>query len=195
MKDIGRRLPLQTLFDHSFGGDSVRSFFPCGPQCAILGNWNSRSKSFVRTPSSGGGSNAPRPAVSVHGRDRVRGLSETSEKCANFCIQGGIRPSYSWILAYAELERKAYQVWEKNISNLASFLNWLLISSPPHFFHGHTSKRLAYCANRTTDCCAVAFRYRISRLNTFVRAFIVFEGGRSLPNNIITPSARADSSS
>ena len=45
------------------------------------------------------------------------------------------------------------------------------------------------------DCCVVAFLYRISRLHTFVRAFVAFEGGRSLPNDIITPSARADSSS
>ena len=45
------------------------------------------------------------------------------------------------------------------------------------------------------DCCVVAFRYRISWLNTFVRAFVVFEGGRSRPNDIITPSVRADSSS
>ena len=75
------------------------------------------------------------------------------------------------------------------ISKLASYF------VPSTLVHGHTSKRLAYCARRTTDCCVVAFRYRISRLNTFVRAFIVFERGRSLPNNSITPSARADSSS
>ena len=45
------------------------------------------------------------------------------------------------------------------------------------------------------DCCVVAFRYRISRLNTFVRAFAVFEGGHSLSNDIITPNVRADYSS
>ena len=133
---------------------------------------------------------------SAPGRDRVRGLSETSEKCANFCILGGIHPSYSWILAYAELsiERKTHIYGKTFISKLAPFPNWLLISSPPHFFHGHTSKRLAYCAHRATDCCVVAFQYRISRLNIFVRALVVFEGGRSLPNDIITPSVRADSS-
>ena len=38
-------------------------------------------------------------------------------------------------------------------------------------------------------------RCRISRLNTVVRAFVVFEGGCSLPINIITPSVRAESSS
>ena len=42
------------------------------------------------------------------------------------------------------------------ISKLASFPSWLLISSPSHFFHGHTSKRLAYC--RTT---AVSFFFDI----------------------------------
>ena len=45
------------------------------------------------------------------------------------------------------------------------------------------------------DCYVVAFRYQISWLNTFVRAFVVFEGGRSLPIDTITPSVRADSSS
>ena len=63
------------------------------------------------------------------------------------------------------------------------------IVSPPHFFswlHLEAFRLLSY------DCCVVAFLYRISRLNTFVRAFVVFEGGRSLPN-IITPSVRADS--
>ena len=45
------------------------------------------------------------------------------------------------------------------------------------------------------DCCVVAFRYRIARLNTCVRAFVVFERGRSRTNDIITPSVRADSSS
>ena len=35
------------------------------------------------------------------------------------------------------------------ISKLASFPNWLLISSPRHFFHGHTSKRLAYYCRTT----------------------------------------------
>ena len=79
------------------------------------------------------------------------------------------------------------------MSKLASFPNWFLISSPPHFFHGDNSKRLADCAHRTTDCCVVAFRYLTLMLNTFVRAFVVFEGGRSLRNNIITPSVRADS--
>ena len=123
---------------------------------------------------------------SAPGRDRVRGLSETSEKCAFFFV------------FWAVYTRAILGSWhmpslknENTFSKLASFPNWLLISSSPHVFHGHTLKRLAYF--HTTECCVVAFRYRISRLNTFVQAFVVFEGGRSLPNKITTPSVRADS--
>ena len=47
-----------------FFRDSVRSFFVSASVCDSR-NRNSRSNSFVRAPSSGGGSNAPRPAVSV----------------------------------------------------------------------------------------------------------------------------------
>ena len=68
--------------------------------------------------------------------------------------------------------------WKTLISKLASFPNWLHISSPPHSFRGHTSKRLACCAHRTTDCCVVAVRYRISRLNTFLCSSVrCFRGG------------------
>ena len=124
-------------------------------------------KSLRSTAVFGGRPKRPSPCRirSASGRDQVRGLRETSKKCANCCILGGIRPSYSWILAYAELKRKKLRVpgiGKIFISKLASFPNWLRILSPPPFFHGHTSKRLAYCAYRTTDCCVVAFRYRIS---------------------------------
>ena len=130
---------------------------------------------------------------SAPGRDRVRGLSET---WIHFCMLGGIRPRLRWISAYAELERKKHTRYGITFSSkLASFFIWLLISSSPHFFHVHSSKRLTYCAHRTTDCCVGDFQYRISRIDTFVRAFVIFEGGRSLPNKIITPSVRADSSS
>ena len=133
---------------------------------------------------------------SAPGRDRVRGVSETSEKCAIFVFSAVYARVIlgSWHI-YAELERKRHTMNGKTyISKLASFPNWLLISSPPYFCHGHTSKRLAHCAHRATDCCVVAFQYRISRLSGFVRAFVVFEGGRSRPSSIITPSVRADSS-
>ena len=85
---------------------------------------------------------------SAPGRDRVRGLSETSEKCAKFCILGGIRPRYCWILAYSELEQKKHNMGEHLFPSWHHFqilASYLLISSPQFCFHGHTSKRLAYC--------------------------------------------------
>ena len=49
-----------------FFGDSVRIFFSSRPQYAILGTGIlGKKKCFARAPSSGGGSNAPRPAVAV----------------------------------------------------------------------------------------------------------------------------------
>ena len=48
-----------------FGGIRSGAFFPVSASVCDSQNWNSRSNSFVRAPSSGGGSNTPRPAVSV----------------------------------------------------------------------------------------------------------------------------------
>ena len=127
---------------------------------------------------------------SAPGRDRVRGLSKTSEKCANFCILGGIRPSYSWILAHAELERKKHMgehlfpSWH-HFQILASYFVPTTL-----FSWSHLEAFGILC-----DCHVVAFRYQISRSNASVRTFVVFEGGRSLPKDTITPSVRADSSS
>ena len=42
-----------------------REFFSSRPQCGILETGIPRSNRFIRAPSSGGGSNAPRPAVFV----------------------------------------------------------------------------------------------------------------------------------
>ena len=65
--------------------DSVRSFFSSRLQYAILGP----IICFVRAPSSGGGSNAPRLVASVPhlpGRDRVRRLSETKTRIAQIVV-------------------------------------------------------------------------------------------------------------
>ena len=63
-----------------------------------------------------------------------------------FCILGGIRATLgSWHMQ--SLNEK--NIWENiyfQFGDISKF--WRLISSPPHFFLGHTSKRLAYC--RTT---------------------------------------------
>ena len=126
---------------------------------------------------------------SAPGRDRVHGLSETSEKCAHFFILGGIRLIYSCILAHAELERKKH-IGKQLFPSWHHFQNLVFFVPTPLFSWSHLEAfgLLSY------DCYVVAFRYQISRLNTFVRAFVVFEGGHSLPNDTITPSVRADSS-
>ena len=75
-------------------------------------------------------------------------LSQTREKSAFFLNLCGIRPTYSCILPYAELERKdTYgRTFFSKVGIISNF--WPSISSPQHFFHCHTSKRLTYC--RTT---------------------------------------------
>ena len=79
-----------------FGGDLVRSFFPSRPQYAILGTGILGQIASFERRLRGKTPLAPRIS-SASGRDRVRGLSETSEKCAIFCIFGGIRPNYSFL--------------------------------------------------------------------------------------------------
>ena len=81
--------------------------------------------------------------------------------------------------------------WENIFSKLAFFksASYFVPTTPFSLSHLEAFGLLSY------DCCVVAFRYRISRPNPFVRGFVV-EGGRSLPDDIITPSSvRADSSS
>ena len=116
-----------SLYDRSFwGGFGQEFFFVSVSVC------HSRSNSFVRAPSSGGGSNAPRPAVSVPhlaGIGYVSWARQARSKCANFCILGSTRPSYSWILAYIcrAWTKQTYQVRENIyfqvgiISKLASY--------------------------------------------------------------------------
>ena len=90
---------------------------------------------------------SPSRIRSAPGRDQVRGLSETNEKCANFVI---------WAV-YARAVLGSWHMQSLNEINIRENINfqvgiisnfWRLISSPPHFFHGHPTKRLAYC--RTT---------------------------------------------
>ena len=50
---------------HSFFEGFGQDFFFVSASVCDSRDWNSRSNSFVRAPSSGGGSNAPRPAVSI----------------------------------------------------------------------------------------------------------------------------------
>ena len=127
---------------------------------------------------------------SAPGRDRLCGLSETSEKCAKFSILGRIRPGFSWSLAYAELERKKHL--GKHV-----FPSWLHCQILASYFVPTTVFSMSHLEAfglLQYDCYVVAFWYQIWRLITFVRAFVVFEGGRSLPSDTVTPSVRTDSS-
>ena len=175
-----------------FFGDSVRSLFPSRPQCAILGtgilgqiaSFERRLRGAAQTPFA-----LPYPFRTWTGSRTwaERDKREVRKKA----YLGGIRPSYSWILAYAELSTERKKHVGKHL-----FPSWHHFKVGSYFVpttfvswsHLEAFGLLSY------DCCVVAFRYRISRLNTFVRALFVVKRGRSLPNDIITPSVRADSS-
>ena len=61
-------IPLYTLYRMILffrGQEFIQEFYSSRPQYGILAAGISRSNRFVRAPSSGGGSNAPRPALSV----------------------------------------------------------------------------------------------------------------------------------
>ena len=139
----------------------------------------------------GAGLKRPSPCLirSAPGRHRVCGLSETSEECANFCILGGIRPSYSWILEYAELEQKTHGkifISKLAFSKLASYF---VPATPFSWSHLEAFGLLSY------DCCVVAFRDRISRPNPFVRG-LSSRGAVLYPTTSLHPvSVRAESSS
>ena len=80
------------VYDHSvFRGFGEEFFFVSASVCDSW-NWNSRSNSFVRALSSGGGSNAPRPAVSVPHLDVNAGgcRARQARSCKNIACRGGI---------------------------------------------------------------------------------------------------------
>ena len=90
---------------------------------------------------------------------------------------------------YAELEGKKRIYGKTFISKLASFPTWLLISSPPHFFM--VTPRSVWPVVHIVRLTAVSLLFDIGfqgKIPFFVRAFVVLEGGRSLPD--ITPSVR-----
>ena len=103
-----KHIPIVYIYscDHSFFRGFGHEFFVSASVCDSR-NWNPRSNSFVRAPSSGGDSNANHPAVSVPHLDvNADRRWARQARSALFCtLSGIIRPSYSWTLAYAELER------------------------------------------------------------------------------------------
>ena len=138
------------IYDHSFFRGFGQEFFPVSASVCDSRNRNSRSNNFVRAPSSGDGPNAPRPAVSV---PHLAGIGYVGwarqARSAQFFVFWAV---YARVIL-GSWHMKSFQLNEKIIQENIYFQvgiksNWLLISSPPHFFHGHTLKRLAYC--RTT---------------------------------------------
>ena len=89
------------------GGDLVRSFFPSRLQDAILGtgilgqiaSFERRRRGAAQTSLA-----LPYPFRTWPGSGTWAERDEREVR--NFFLLGGIHPSYSWILAYAELERK-----------------------------------------------------------------------------------------
>ena len=81
------------IYIKSFFGfrNLIRSFFVSAQVCDSR-NWNSRPNSFVRAPPSGGGSNAPRPAVSVPHIDvNAHGCrARQAKSCKNTACRGGM---------------------------------------------------------------------------------------------------------
>ena len=150
------------------------------------------SNIFVRAPSSGGGSNAPRPAVSVPHLAGI-GYVGRARQARCFLYFGRYTPELFLDLGICRAFNWTKKTYGKHLFQVG------IISKSASDFVPTTrfswSHLEAFGLLLSYDCCVVAFRHRISRLNTFVRAFVVFEGGRSLPNDIITPSVRADSSS
>ena len=124
-----------------FGGDSVRSFFSSRPQYAILGTGILGQKASFERRLRGA---APTPFALTYPFRTSTWTRIDAERDKRemrfFWGGGGIRPSYSWILAYAELER----INKDNISKLAfKFL-------PDDAFFMAASKRLPY---RSYYCC------------------------------------------
>ena len=148
------------IYDNSFFYYSVRGFVRLGlrmgcSELELLGQFASferRLRGATQTPLA-----VPYPFRTwpVPGR---RGLSETSEKYAIFCILGGIRPNYSWILACAELELKKHTGTHYPkvtiIYKLASYF------VPTTLF---TWSHLIAFALLSYDCCVVAFRYHYTQ--------------------------------
>ena len=120
-----------------FLGGFGEEVFPVSASVCDSRNWSPRSSSFVQAPSSGDGSNAPRPAASV---PHLAGIGYVGwarqARSALFFVFWAVYARAmlgSWHIC-AELERKRRIYGKTCISKWASFVNWLLISSPPHFF-------------------------------------------------------------
>ena len=174
------------IFDHSFLGGFGQEFFPSRPQYAILGagilgqiaSFERRLRGAAPTPLA-----LPYP-FRIWPGSGTWAERDKREVCKKMYF-GRCTPELFLILAYrlyAELERKKRIYGKALISKVAHHFQIGFLFRPPATpFHGHASKRLAHCAHRTTDCCVVAFRYRSSRLNTFLCSSVRCLRGGAFP--------------
>ena len=163
-----RGINIYTIF--LFGGDLVGSFFPSRPQYAILGigilgqiaSSERRRRGSAQSPLA-----LPYPFRIWPGSGTW--AERNKRKVRNFLYFGRYTPEL-----FLELGIFLQSLNKKNTNMGKHFFQVGIISKlasyfvPITLFHGHTSKRLAFCAHRTTDYCVVAFRYRISRLGHFL---------------------------
>ena len=82
----------RSIYEHSFFRRFGQEIFFVSASVCDSRNRNSRSNRFVRAPSSGGGSNAPRPAVSVPHLDvNADGCrARQARSCKNIACRGRI---------------------------------------------------------------------------------------------------------
>ena len=111
-------------YDHSFFWGFGQEFFFVSASVCDSRNWNSRSNIFVRALSSGGGSNAPRPAVSVPHLDVNAGgcRARQAESCKRIACRGGI-PEI--LVVSSRLQRlddlQNWHYFQKVVANVLNF--------------------------------------------------------------------------
>ena len=149
------------VYDDSFFRGFGQEFFSDSASVCDSRNWNSRSNSFVRAPSSGGGSNAPRPAVSV---PHLAGIGwpgsgtwaeRDKREGRKFLYFGRYMPELFLDLGIYMQSLNEKNIWE-NIYFHLSIISKLGSSFVPTtlfaWSHLEAFGLLSY------DCCVVAFR-------------------------------------
>ena len=186
------------IYDNYYWGGFGQEFFSVSASVCDSRKWNSRSNSFVPAPYSRSDSNAPRPAVSV---PHLAGIGYVSwarqaSSAQFFFVFGRYTPDLFLNLGMCKAwTRKTYG--KTFFLKLASFRNWLASYFVPTtlFSWSHLEAFGLLCTSYDWLLCR-CFSISDFKVNCLCSSvFVVFEGGRSLPNKIITPSVRADSSS
>ena len=130
--------------DSFFSGDRdlvrnfFRDFFSSRPQYGILETGISRSNRFGLAPSSGGGSNALRPALSGPNLDvnADGGWARQARSCKKCCILRRLSRGFCYVLtSEASAKRDSFQNWHHFQTIVAKVLNVAVVYS--RAFHLH----------------------------------------------------------